>query len=210
MLRFLDAMLAVVLTTVGVFGSALYANLSYDVTQPEGYANFPPFLVGVDANMNDHLGAEYFEIASALVNGRGYADPFRTESGPTAWMPPLLPLYTAGILILNDGDKIAGLAWGAHSFVAAMRERRLRPLLIACLAAAAVMSPWIVRNAFVFGRFIPVKSNLSYELYQSQLLNEEGRLSTKVFGTHPYSTAGSERTEYVELGEAAFLDDHEE
>ena len=307
MLRLLDVWIAVLATTVGVFGASVYANLSYDVTDGADFASFPPFRPGYDGNYNDHLGAEYYEIAVAITKGRGYADPFRTESGPTAWMPPLLTLYTAGILHLNDGDKtatanalivsqavalwltglltlliarrtaprvpsvvvaalmtialitrfhtafqvthdswlvmlavdallfgmlfgrvlsrpwrallwgmvggltalvspIAGLCWGAYSLTTAIRERRVRPLLFACVAMVVVMSPWIVRNYLVFGRFIPVKSNLAYELYQSQLLNEEGRLSTKVFRTHPYSSGGAERAEYVALGEQAFLE----
>lgn len=307
MLRFLDAMIAVVLATVGVFGAAVYANLSYDVVRGEDYANFPPFRAGYDGNYNDHLGAEYYEIAVSIYDGRGYADPFKTRSGPTAWMPPILPIYTTALLICNDGDKvatanamivtqaiaiwltalltllvarrtaprvplvfvvalmafalvtrfhtafqvthdswlvllavdalivgmffgnvwsrswraigwgvvgglaalispIAGLVWGVYSVVTTLRERRFVPFLLSCVAVLVVMSPWIVRNYLVFGRFIPVKSNLAYELYQSQLLNSEGRLSTKVFRTHPYSANGAERAEYVALGEIAFLD----
>jgi hypothetical protein len=40
-------------------------------------------------------------IARALVNGRGYADPFANaylaHTGPTAWLPPLYPLLIAGV-----------------------------------------------------------------------------------------------------------------
>ncbi len=37
-----------------------------------------------------HLGWEYGYIAAALVEGRGFADPFGAGTGATAWMPPLL------------------------------------------------------------------------------------------------------------------------
>jgi hypothetical protein len=101
---------------------------------------------------------------------------------------------------------IVGLCWGAMTLMEARRVRALKPALLALAAAMAVLSPWIVRNAVVFHRFIPVKSNLAYELYQGQAHNEDGRLTTKVFGSHPYASAGAERFEYVEKGEMAFLD----
>ena len=73
-------------------------------------------------------------------------------------------------------------------------------MLVALLACAVTVSPWVVRNAVVFGRFIPVKSNLAYELYQAQCLSPDGRLTNKVFGTHPFATNGPERAECAEKG----------
>ncbi len=54
---------------------------------------------------NAHLGAEYYNIASALVQGRGFSDPFPMETGATAWMPPLLVWIQAGLIQLFDGDR---------------------------------------------------------------------------------------------------------
>ena len=101
---------------------------------------------------------------------------------------------------------VLGLCWALLSFAESVRIRRLRPLVVACVACVVVVTPWVVRNAIVFGRFIPVKSNLAYELYQSQLLCEDGRLVNKVFGSHPFATHGVERSECAALGETAFLD----
>ncbi len=299
--------LSLLLATAGVVGASLYANLSYDVTDPDDYADFPPFKAGYNANSNDHLGGEYLKIAEALVAGRGYADPFGTPTGPTAWMPPPLTLFQAALLDYYGRDRVAvanvvivcqavtlwltavltlavarrgaprvpgvvvvalmalalvtrfhtafqvthdswlvllaldGLvavtlwgrrtpsagrtaAWGVGGGLAALvspvlgacwavltladaaQARRLRPLAVAAVACALTVAPWVVRNAVVFGRFIPVKSNLAYELYQSQLLSEQGRLSDKVFSTHPFATHGAERAEYAALGEIEFLD----
>ncbi len=39
-------------------------------------------------------------IAVALATGHGFANPFRVETGPTAWMTPIYPLILAGILKL--------------------------------------------------------------------------------------------------------------
>jgi 4-amino-4-deoxy-L-arabinose transferase-like glycosyltransferase len=47
----------------------------------------------------DHFdfGAEMGRVARALVTGRGYSDPFLTQSGPTAWLTPLFPLILSGV-----------------------------------------------------------------------------------------------------------------
>jgi hypothetical protein len=47
-----------------------------------------------------HFGWEMGRIAAALVAGRGYADPFVANTGPTAWLPPLYPLLLAGVFKL--------------------------------------------------------------------------------------------------------------
>jgi len=36
-------------------------------------------------------------IAYALAGGHGFASPFRTDTGPTAWMTPVYPLLLAGV-----------------------------------------------------------------------------------------------------------------
>ncbi len=54
---------------------------------------------------NAHLGAEYYNIASAMVDGRGFADPFVIETGPTAWMPPLLVWLQAALISVLGGDR---------------------------------------------------------------------------------------------------------
>ena len=105
--RSVGFLLSVALATVGVVVASVYANLSYDVTDADDYADFPPFKAGHDGNDNGHLGGEYFKIAEALVDGRGYADPFGTPTGPTAWMPPPLVLFQAALLLHFDGDKVA-------------------------------------------------------------------------------------------------------
>jgi len=59
----------------------------------------------------------------------------------------------------------------------------------------------------VFGRLIPVKSNLAYELYQSQCLQADGVLQGDTFRQHPYTAPeGTEGREYQALGEMAFMD----
>jgi hypothetical protein len=62
-----------------------------------------------------HFGAEMGRIARALATGRGYADPFLGQTGPTAWVTPLFPLILSGIF------KVFGVystlsAWAVLSF----------------------------------------------------------------------------------------------
>jgi hypothetical protein len=50
----------------------------------------------------DHFefGWEMGRIARSLALGRGYADPFVDNTGPTAWNPPLYPIILAGVFKL--------------------------------------------------------------------------------------------------------------
>ncbi len=58
------------------------------------------------------MAAEYGNIAKALLEGKGFANPFRGDSGPTAWMPPLLVLYISSIYGLF-GVGTAATIWAA-------------------------------------------------------------------------------------------------
>ena len=74
------------------------------------------------------------------------------------------------------------------------------------LVAGLTVTPWAVRNYRVFGRVIPTKSNVVYELYQSQCLQPDGLIQAPTFSRHPYGSATLERREYNRLGEIAFLE----
>ncbi len=300
------------LVTAVVLGAALcacsvYANLSFAVKDGSNYRFFPPFQRHVNVNTINHFGGEYFNIAKALVAGKGFANPFARQTGPTAWMPPVLPTLLAALLWACEGNKdavaavlvflqvatligtgvlvlaltrqttrrvgaaaaatiyllatlydfklcfqqthdgwlvllaldlvvagmcwlrplgcgraaagwgllggfcalvspVAGLVWGALSLLAGLRDRAWRPLAVAALAAGLALAPWTVRNYLVFGRLVPVKSNLAYELYQSQCLQKDGLIQSSTFSHHPGGGSGLEGREYTRLGETAFLD----
>jgi hypothetical protein len=299
-------LLAAVILAATVGGCSVYANLSFAVTDKADYRFFPPFLPGVNVTMNGHLGAEYFNIAQALAAGDGFANPFGGPTGPTAWMPPVLPLLLTGILRLCGGNRdavmgvvvfvqvlvvigtgllvlalarqtsergwpwaalalflaallwdfhswfqfthdcwlvllaldlliawfcwgrplgrwrtaagwglfgglcalvnpVVGLIWGMLSLSAGFRRRDWPRLAVALLAAASALAPWTARNYLVFGRLIPVKSNLAYELYQSQCLQEDGLIQRQTFAHFP-SRDGPEGKEFRALGEIAYLD----
>ncbi len=90
-------LLAAVVVTVAVAGCSIWVNCSFAVTNRANFARFPPFQANVNANDNKHLGAEYLSIARALLAGDGFANPFKERTGPTAWMPPVLPVLLAGL-----------------------------------------------------------------------------------------------------------------
>lgn len=302
------SIIAMIFVTAVIFGCAIWVNLSYTVTNRANLQYFPPFKKYVDANDNKHLGAEYYNIAKAMVAGRGFADPFGEQTGPTAWMPPALPALLAALIWVSDSDRdivmaififlqvytlvgtgllilllarktttrlwagvtalafvvavisdfhlwfqfthdcwlilaamdlliagfvwfrplsswqrsiawgvfgglcafvnpIVALCWAVCSLATMFKERAWYRLGIAALISMVTISPWIVRNYLVFGRLIPVKSNLAYELWQSQRKKEDGMLKGGSFGDHPYASSGLQRREYKRMGEIPFLDE---
>jgi WD40 repeat protein len=293
--------------TILAFACSVYANLSFAVTNSADYRYFPPFVPHLNVNGNWNLSGESFNMAQALVAGRGYADPFNQPSGPTAWQPPLLATFLAALLWIFGGNRdalmtvivllqmlvligtgllvfalvrqttrhagvavaawlfmmflvcqfhlcfqatqdcwivllavnlliagccllqpfarwstaagwglfgglcalinpIVGFVWAALTVARGVRRRAWLPLGIAGIVAGLTLVPWTVRNWVVFGRLIPIKSNLAYELYQSQCMQSDGLIQNTTFALHPYTAATPEGKEYHENGETAFLD----
>jgi hypothetical protein len=54
------------------------------------------------SNAGDRLSDEHSHIARSLRAGQGFAHPFGTPTGPTAWQPPVLPSLLAGILWASE------------------------------------------------------------------------------------------------------------
>ncbi|HKI33234.1 MAG TPA: beta-galactosidase [Gemmataceae bacterium] len=102
---------------------------------------------------------------------------------------------------------VVGFAWGILALAGGWRREQRVRLALALLAAGLMVAPWVIRNYLVFGRFIPVKSNLAYELHQSQCLQAGGVLRAPAFSNHPFGHNSEERRRYKELGETAYLDD---
>ncbi len=291
-----------------VYLCAIYASLALAVRNSAAYRYFPPFKAHVNANYTKDLAAENYNIARSLLEGKGFAHPFVSDTGATAWMPPTLPSIQAALLWLCDGNRpavvaiiiflqlnvllvtgllivlivrrttlhiavslavavvlveimrnfafwfqmtqdcwlvlvaldvllagfcltrplfsrrsaavwgvlgglcalispVAGFAWVMLTAILGIRQRAWRPLTMTALAAGLTLAPWTVRNYLVFGRLIPVKSNVAYELYQSQCLLADGLLQGSAFQGHPYmGLVNQEGREYARQGEMAFLD----
>lgn len=81
----------------------------------------------------------------------------------------------------------------------------LKKRLIILSVTLIVCSPWIIRNYIVFNQFILVKSNLYFDMYQGNYLDEDGLLDDNTFiNYHPYKNS-SVRSIYTVMGEKNFL-----
>jgi 4-amino-4-deoxy-L-arabinose transferase-like glycosyltransferase len=60
---------------------------------------------------NFSFGYEMGRIGRAIATGRGFADPFHGQTGPTAWEPPLYPYLIAGVF------KISGVYTHASALI---------------------------------------------------------------------------------------------
>src|SRR5262245_32025178 len=96
---------AAVILVVAV--ASLYANLSFAVTDPASYRFFPPFERQRNANENRNAVTvtEYAHIGWSLARGQGFADLYGRHTGPTTWMPPVLPTILAGLFWAFDGNR---------------------------------------------------------------------------------------------------------
>ncbi len=284
----------------------------------DSHVDHPGRLSWLSVDMRDHLGSEYHNIALALLDQRGFSDPFGVPTGATAWMPPVLPFLTAGIyhLVGRDQDRVVaiiyflqlasmtfagvvvlsvarrlkryrvGLAtliagfstefffcfqmthdvwllmivvnllwlgicrfwsgpstwsqvvmWGLFGGFSALcspvmgatwaalttlrwwnpsvlpseREKRRfhvrlpsAVLTVAAIVSMLTITPWTVRNYRVLGQFIPIKSNAMFELWQSQVADDDGVFDRFTLDAHP-NAAYHVRQEYVEEGEMPFI-----
>jgi hypothetical protein len=293
---------AIVLTT------SLYANIAHMLGLQWFFRFVPPF-TGRDSWMMDHLGGEHRWIATALAAGKGFSDPFREPTGPSAWVAPVLPfiqavpmaiggirlatiavamlqnmsliftgwvvlraarrsdwrgapvtavvlfigatwyhffscyqsthdpwlvMFLIGVLVLmadrlcakSPGFRastgwglLGGMAaisgpvlapvWGVLTLFIARSSRTRTIFLVSGLVAIVVVAPWTIRNALVFGRFVPIKSNMFYELYQSNVLEPDGVLRLSTAYGHPLNDT-EERERYRELGEMRYVENARE
>lgn len=80
-----------------------------------------------------------------------------------------------GLLALTDPILVLvapGMAWAV---VLGQGVRRAgRPITVTVLASALVVTPWIVRNAHVYGEFVAVKSTFGYAFWQGNCSISQG------------------------------------
>jgi len=76
------------------------------------------------------------------------------------------------------------------------------PGAVASLALAAAISPWVIRNAMVFHRFIPMRDNMGLELWMG---NNGYDLRWTSDDLHPLHDA-QEMADYERMGELAYLE----
>jgi 4-amino-4-deoxy-L-arabinose transferase-like glycosyltransferase len=94
------------------------------------------------------------------------------------------------------------LGWAAYRAWQKGLLHRSRPLL-ACAIAVLCCMPWTVRNYLAFHRFIPLRSNLPFELWLGN--NEQFDEQSQV--VPPSDPERAEISRYVHMGETAFMQD---
>ena len=91
----------------------------------------------------------------------------------------------------------AVLAWAAWS---TKHRSRTQPLLAAAVWFL-IFAVWPVRNEITMHRFIPLRSNLGYELWQGNRLGSDGSFDSRL---HP-NTNRSEFAKYAKEGETTYM-----
>jgi hypothetical protein len=80
--------------------------------------------------------------------------------------------------------------------------RLLRAMILSILTATLIVAPWIVRDALMFGRLYPVRSNTAFELFQGN--NPKGCIREQADSAHPMSNP-KEMALYQSLGESEYV-----
>jgi Dolichyl-phosphate-mannose-protein mannosyltransferase len=94
------------------------------------------------------------------------------------------------------------LVFLACARLAAAGTRWLMPAVLASLTLAAGLSPWLIRDAMVFHRFIPIRDSMGLELWMG---NNGYDLRWTSDDLHPLHDA-KELAEYNTMGELAYMD----
>jgi 4-amino-4-deoxy-L-arabinose transferase-like glycosyltransferase len=81
-------------------------------------------------------------------------------------------------------------------------KRWLLPATVASLALAAALSPWMIRNALVFHRFIPMRDSMGLELWMGNNGYTECWTSDQLHPLHDKD----ELADYDRMGELAYMD----
>jgi hypothetical protein len=68
-----------------------------------------------------------------------------------------------------------------------------------------ILSPWVVRNFVIFDKIILIKSNVYFDLYQSNYLDDDGVIGIESFKSFHPILNNEVRKEYTILGEKEFL-----
>ena len=170
-----------------------------------------PFTMKYVAHLRDtSLTMLLFTCIIALtIRMRGIGEPSGSQSAgnPTlrAW---LLLGFLWGIIALTDPTMLlvlpAGFLWilaGSWSKANPARFRRqfLHAILAGLLCIACAV-PWTVRNALVFHKFIPLRSDFGAELY---LGNGPGSTGELMIWKHPYDSPQQYHL-YRSMGEIAY------
>jgi hypothetical protein len=84
-------------------------------------------------------------------------------------------------------------------------RRWLQIAMTTLLLTGLLVLPWAIRNKISVGGWSFIKTNSSFELYQSQVLDDDGVLDSSTLRLHPFVQGTKLSSAYVELGEHDFM-----
>jgi len=87
----------------------------------------------------------------------------------------------------------------------ALRDKTRRRWFAVLTIMAAIGAPWTVRNALIFHRLIPIKSNLYFDAFQGNIVDADGVYDMETMAKHPFGVPML-RFHYARLGESRFVD----
>lgn len=77
-------------------------------------------------------------------------------------------------------------AWMVVTLFLGIQRRQVRWVIQAVLITVLFAMPWGIRNAITFGKFIPVKSNLMFDLAFANVQDVDGVYQARDFNRHPF------------------------
>jgi 4-amino-4-deoxy-L-arabinose transferase-like glycosyltransferase len=109
-----------------------------------------------------------------------------------------------GIAALTNPAILSFLpASGLYAAIQLRRKQRswLRPVLVSAVVFMAVISPWLIRNRVVFGKWVFIRGNAPFEFALGNYHNSNG---LGWYGRHPTQNR-REWAKYAGLGEVAYV-----
>jgi hypothetical protein len=124
---------------------------------------------------------------------------------PVLWTGVLLGLTALGCpTLLLVPMLFVLLAWACRP---GERQRILQCGLILAAVSFVMVAPWTLRNRFVLGGFVPIRSNFGLELAVGNRPGANGHTYASGMGDmHPYCSA-AERVRLLHMGELAYVRD---
>jgi hypothetical protein len=158
--------------------------------------------VGEDEGPGSRIQGSEDGMASSLGAGSGNLRPRFGTWAAFGGLWGLLMLSNASLALCLP----AMLVWIAWPWLKARRwsvelKRSAVGAVVACVVCGVVMSPWVVRNWVTLHAFVPTRSNLGVELYESTLESHDA---------FPWGTAmplwpgDPEFQRYVRMGEVPY------
>ncbi len=107
---------------------------------------------------------------------------------------------------LYGKNQLVAVEGRENFFSLIFKDVRLRAIVISGVIFVVALSGWSYRNYQVFGKFIPIKSNMWAEFYFANVLDDDGILSKAFFRKHHPIRGSDLFDQYLSDGEMSFIE----